>query len=149
MPPKVTQLFVPFTLFHNLLSYKCCVVLNYLIRGESSTLLKRYSSVIVLYTKRRYLYKYTLLFLLLWCNLWKFLQLPGIMDFEPEEYEYEGMVMDKIGSPAWAMDMIKETEFDDSDIFVVSYPKCGKGFFYCCFTDIFSDFKNFRTAADG
>ena len=42
------------------------------------------------------------------------------------EYEYEGMVMVKESFPAWVLDKMKETLFDDSDIFIATYPKCGK-----------------------
>ena len=45
------------------------------------------------------------------------------------EYDYEGMTMVKEGFPAWALDKIKETLLDDSDIMVATYPKCGK---FCC-----------------
>ena len=45
------------------------------------------------------------------------------------EYKYEGMMMLKEIFPSWALDKLKETLFDDSDIIIATYPKCGK-FYY-------------------
>ena len=42
------------------------------------------------------------------------------------EYKYEGMVMVEEIYPAWGLDRLKETLFDDSDIIIATYPKCGK-----------------------
>ena len=42
------------------------------------------------------------------------------------EYEYEGMTLMKEVFPAWALDEIKETLLDDSDVMVATYAKCGE-----------------------
>ena len=47
------------------------------------------------------------------------------MSDNDSEYEYEGMVMSNY-FPAWALDQIKETLLDDSDILIATYPKCGR-----------------------
>ena len=40
-------------------------------------------------------------------------------------HEYEGMVLNAL-FPAKNLDRIKETVFDDKDLILVTYPKCGK-----------------------
>ena len=47
------------------------------------------------------------------------------MSDKVSEYVYEGMVMTN-NFPAWALDQIKETVLDDSDILIATYPKCGR-----------------------
>ena len=42
------------------------------------------------------------------------------------EYKYEGMMMVEEAFPAWALDKLKDTLFDDSDVIIATYPKCGK-----------------------
>ena len=44
------------------------------------------------------------------------------------EYEYEGMTFMKEAFPSWALDEIKETLLDDSDVMVATYAKCGEIF---------------------
>ena len=42
------------------------------------------------------------------------------------DYKYEGMMMVNEIYPAWGLDKLKKTLFDDSDIIIATYPKCGK-----------------------
>ena len=44
-----------------------------------------------------------------------------------KDYQYDkDMVMVNPGFPRSSLDKIKETEFDDNDIIIATYPKCGK-----------------------
>ena len=45
------------------------------------------------------------------------------------EYDYEGITFMKEVFPAEVLDKIKETEFDDEDIIVATFAKCGKNYF--------------------
>ena len=48
-----------------------------------------------------------------------------------KDYQYDkDMVMVNPGFPRGSLDKIKETEFDDKDIIIATYPKCGKFVIY-------------------
>ena len=45
---------------------------------------------------------------------------------EVTDYDYHGMIMCKPVFPADVLDKLQESTFDDGDIIIATYPKCGK-----------------------
>ena len=49
------------------------------------------------------------------------------------DYQYDEDLVMLSPFPRSSLDKIKETEFDDKDIIIATYPKCGKFVFYFFF----------------
>lgn len=45
----------------------------------------------------------------------------------PGQYEYsKGLILNMPGFPPWIIDKMKTFPFDNGDVTIASYPKCGK-----------------------